>query len=85
MIHAFNERLAGGLRSLGKTLPPWARPTIAVGLLLGALLLSRLGIIDLIAVGYGALTWVFIVVLAIPLFTIGAWKVFGPKGAGIRA
>jgi uncharacterized membrane protein YkvI len=80
MIHAFNERLAGGLRSLGKSLPSWARPVIAVGLLTGALLLSRLGIIDLIAVGYGAMTWVFIAVLAIPLLTIGAWKVFRPTG-----
>lgn len=83
MIHAFNERLAGGFRSLGKTLPAWARPAIAVGLLLSASLLSRLGIIDLIAVGYGAMTWVFIAVLAIPLLTIGAWKVFGPSRAGI--
>jgi uncharacterized membrane protein YkvI len=85
MIHAFNERLANGFRSLGKTLPSWARPVIAVGLLLGALLLSRLGIIELIAVGYGAMTWVFIVVLAIPLLTIGVWKVFGPAGRRARA
>jgi uncharacterized membrane protein YkvI len=43
------------------------------------LLLSRLGIIDLIALGYGAMTWVFIAVLAVPLLTLGAWKVFGPS------
>ena len=79
MIHAFNERLAGALRQLGKTLPAWARPIIAVGLLLSALFLSRWGIIDLIAVGYGAMTWVFIGVLAVPLLTIGAWKVFRPS------
>lgn len=78
MIHAFNERLASGLRALGKTLPPYARPVVAGGLLVSALLMSRWGIIDLIAVGYGAMTWVFIVVLAIPLLTIGAWKAFGP-------
>lgn len=82
MIHAFNERLAGGLRALGRTLPPWARPAIAGGLLISALLMSRWGIIDLIAVGYGAMTWVFIGVLAIPLLTIGAWKVFAAERAG---
>jgi hypothetical protein len=27
------------------------------------------------------MTWVFIGVLAIPLLTIGAWKVFGPARA----
>jgi len=85
MIHAFNERLAGGLRSLGRTFPTWARPAVALALLLGALLLSRLGIIELIAVGYGAMTWVFIAVLAVPLFTIGAWKVLGPSRTEIRA
>jgi len=78
MIHAFNERLASGLRQLGRTLPSWARPAIAVGLLLSSLLLSRWGIIELIAVGYAAMTWVFIAVLAVPLLTIGAWKVFRP-------
>jgi len=79
MIHAFNERIAGGLQALGRTLPQVARPAIAVGLILGALLLSRWGIIDLIAVGYGAMTWVFIGILVIPLLTIGAWKVWGPE------
>jgi len=37
--------------------------------------MSRWGIIDLIAVGYGAMTWVFIGIFVIPLLTIGAWKV----------
>lgn len=76
MIHAFNERVAFSLKALGRTLPAAARPLIALALIGGALLLSRLGIIDLIAVGYGAMTWVFILILVIPLFTLGAWKVF---------
>jgi uncharacterized membrane protein YkvI len=79
MIHAFNERVAFSLKALGKALPAAARPLIALVLIGGALLLSRLGIIDLIAVGYGAMTWVFIFILVIPLFTLGAWKVFRPR------
>ncbi len=75
MIHAFNERIAGGMKALGKTLPDFARPLIAVALILGALLMSRWGIIDLIAVGYGAMTWVFIGIIVVPLLTIGIWKV----------
>jgi uncharacterized membrane protein YkvI len=75
MIHAFNERLGSGLAALDKTLPNFARPLVAVGLITGALLMSRWGIIDLIAVGYGAMTWVFICVLVIPLMTIGVWKI----------
>ena len=78
MIHAFNERIAGGMKALGKTLPSYLRPIIAITLIAAALLMSRWGIIDLIAVGYGAMTWVFIGVLVIPLLTIGAWKVWRP-------
>lgn len=79
MIHAFNERLAGGMRAMGRNLPKVARPAVAAALILGALLLSRLGIIDLIARGYGALTWVFLGVFVLPLLTVGAWKVFFSK------
>jgi uncharacterized membrane protein YkvI len=31
--------------------------------------------IDLIAVGYGALAWAYMIILVLPLFTIGVWKV----------
>ena len=82
MIHAFNERLASGLAALGRSLPRVARPAIAVGLILCALLLSRWGIIELIAVGYGAMTWVFIGIFVIPVLTIGAWKVWGARPPG---
>jgi uncharacterized membrane protein YkvI len=75
MIHAFNERIAGGLKAIGKTLPDMARPVIAIGLIICALLMSRWGIIDLIAVGYGAMSWVFIGIIVVPLLTIGVWKI----------
>ncbi|MBT8047266.1 MAG: hypothetical protein HKN57_07520 [Xanthomonadales bacterium] len=75
MIHAFNERIAGGLDAIGKTLPDFARPIIAAALIVSALLLSRWGIIELIAVGYTAMTWVFIGIIVVPLLTIGLWKV----------
>jgi len=75
MIHAFNERIAGGMKAVGRQLPKVARPIIAIALIISALLMSRWGIIDLIAVGYGAMTWVFIGIFVIPLLTIGAWKV----------
>jgi uncharacterized membrane protein YkvI len=75
MIHAYNERIDGGMKSLGKKLPDQARPAIAIALIVGALLMSRWGIIDLIAVGYGAMTWVFIGIIVVPLLTIGVWKI----------
>lgn len=75
MVHALNERVAGGMKALGKTLPDYMRPILALGLMVSALLMSRLGIIDLIAVGYGFMAWVFMFVLVIPLLTIGVWKI----------
>ena len=75
MIHAINERIAGAMENAGRELSRGYRALIAVGLLIGAFLMSRFGIIDLIAVGYSVLAWVYIAILIIPLFTIGVWKV----------
>jgi len=75
MIHAINERIAGALETVGKDLSSRNRALIAVGLLIGALLLSRFGIIDLIKVGYSALAWVYMAILVVPLFTIGVWRI----------
>ena len=80
MIHAINERIAGALEVTGKTLSSRKRAMIAIGILLLALLLSRFGIIDLIAKGYGAMTWIFMLIFVLPLFTVGAWKVLKQTG-----
>ena len=76
MIHAVNERVAGALKAIGKDLSGASRAVVAIGVLTVALLVSGFGIIDLIAVGYGALTWVYMFILIVPLFTIGVWKIF---------
>jgi uncharacterized membrane protein YkvI len=75
MIHAINERIAGAMAGVGKSLSGRNRALIAIGLLLLALLMSRFGMIDLIAVGYGALAWIYMLILIVPLFTIGVWKI----------
>ncbi len=81
MIHALNERIASTFRSNGKTLSNWLRPLIAVVLIIAAILLSRWGIIDLIAVGYNLMAWVFVLVVVVPVLTIGLWKVVFIKPA----
>jgi uncharacterized membrane protein YkvI len=75
VIHAFNERIATTFSAKNKAMPNFVRPLNAAALLILALVLSRFGIIDLIATGYNALSWVFIFVLTIPLLTIGLWKI----------
>jgi uncharacterized membrane protein YkvI len=81
-IHAANERIAGGYTERGKVMPPWLRAVVALTALLFAVTLaSQIGLIDLIAKGYGTLTWVFIAVFILPLCTVGVWKIRNRGGA----
>lgn len=80
MLHAVNERLEASCHEQGKTLPAYARPAVAIGFILAAIFAGEaVGIIDLIAQGYGVLTLVFIVVLVIPLLTLGVAKIMGAE------
>lgn len=87
MLHTINERIARTLEEHGRAMPRGLRPVLAVGLLLLALLLaSRLGIVGLIARGYGLLTFGFIAVFVVPVLTVGTWRVlarsrFSPERA----
>lgn len=74
-IHAVNERIQSELKSRGKTLPQGLRPVIAVGMLLIAFGLSTFGLIDLIAKGYGSISWGFFAIFIVPLLTIGIYKI----------
>lgn len=76
MIHAVNERVAVTMREIGNELPDWARSAIAGGFLLIAISLTPLGIIDLIASGYGTITWGFIFYYVLPVLTVGIWLLY---------
>jgi len=76
LLHAVNERLEASFEEAGKHLPQYGRPLVAVGILAIAVFAGNsLGIIDLIAKGYGFLTLVFIAVLVVPVLTIGVWRI----------
>ncbi|QIB64594.1 YkvI family membrane protein [Kineobactrum salinum] len=76
LLHSINERIDVQARESGHTLPRLARPLIAGGLLLVSVYgATEIGIVDLIAHGYGFLTYVFIAVLIVPLLTMGLWKI----------
>ena len=76
LIHGVNERIAATLHDRGVELPRWARPAVATAMLLVALLLaSRFGLVNLIANGYGLLTFGFIAVFVLPVLTIGVYKI----------
>jgi uncharacterized membrane protein YkvI len=75
LIHAVNERIAGLLEDRERVLAGWVRPAVAVGFLVVATGVSRFGLVDLIAKGYGTLTLVFIAIYVVPILTLGVWRI----------
>lgn len=80
MIHAINERIAGVYRERGHTMPVVLRSSVALILLVLGALLARFGLIDLIARGYGTLTWLFLFIFVIPVLTRGIWLMRSRSG-----
>jgi uncharacterized membrane protein YkvI len=74
-IHAVNERVQSAFDAKGKKFPDWQRPVIAVLMLVVSLGLSTVGIIELIAKGYGMIAWAIFLVYFVPLMTIGLYKI----------
>lgn len=58
-------------------LSPLQRGLIGAGVLAGAAVLSRVGIVALVAQGYTYMAYGFIALFAVPLLTVGAYRVFG--------
>ena len=76
-IHAVNERINEVYTEKNYTMPLWLRPVIAfTALVVSVVLAGEIGLIDLIAKGYGTLTWVFMLVFIAPLLTVGLVKVY---------
>lgn len=75
LLHAVNERVAAAYQHLNKPLPKSLRPTLALSfLLLASYLGNEFGLINLIAQGYGVLTYGFIALFVVPVLSIGVYK-----------
>jgi uncharacterized membrane protein YkvI len=56
-------------------MPRILRPALAVFIMvISVYAASAIGLVDLIAKGYGYLTYAFIVLLIIPVLTVGLWR-----------
>jgi uncharacterized membrane protein YkvI len=76
LLHAINERIAQALASRGRAMSGTWRLGVALGVMtLSAFGATAVGLVGLIAKGYGALTWAFIALLVVPVLTIGLWKI----------
>lgn len=81
-LHAIVDRIEHNLGDLPASwrpssgrLEPWQRAAISVGTLAIATGLATFGIIDLVAKGYSALAWGVILLLALPLLTVGVARI----------
>ena len=74
LLHAINERVAGAFAERRRPMPRGLRPAIASAVMLVAVYAATaVGLVDLIAKGYGTLTWYFLAIYVLPLLTWGAW------------
>jgi len=82
MIHAIIDRIAVNLAEYDR--PPMSRAQVAgltVAVLTAAALLSRLGLIDLVARGYTAMAYGFLALFALPLLTVGVYRIWRAPAA----
>jgi uncharacterized membrane protein YkvI len=76
LLHAVNERVAATLAESGRVMPRSARAGLALGyVVVSAYLAATFGIIELVAKGYTAMAMAFVLTVALPLLTIGVWKI----------
>lgn len=76
IVHGFNERLLGALPGISPRRDRAIRFLVPLGLSAAAILLAtRVGLVSLIAQGYGHIAWVVIAIYAAPLLTVGIWQI----------
>ncbi len=91
LIHALVHRVDDDLREMAARLDDHGeapdaglsrlqRGLLGAGILLLAMLLSRIGIITLVARGYSLMGYFFIALFALPLLTVGSWRVWRAGG-----
>ena len=79
-IKAIDDRIGLAVTHNGeKPAPSWLHPSIAVvGVILG-IIVAQFGLIPLIAKGYGTMCWIFMLIFAIPMVTVGVYKIAKAK------
>jgi uncharacterized membrane protein YkvI len=77
IVHGFNERLLAAMPGIAPRRARAIRLLVPLGLSAVAILLAgRVGLVALIAKGYGHIAWVVIAIYAVPLLTVGIWQIY---------
>jgi uncharacterized membrane protein YkvI len=82
LIHGVNERLDQAFAEKNTRMPRWMRPAVALAILFVAVVLAdAVGLTNLVAQGYGTITWGFLLVYVLPLLTYGLWLLISQSPA----
>jgi uncharacterized membrane protein YkvI len=74
LVHGVNERLDQAFAERSVRMPRWMRPAVALAILFVAVVLAdAIGLTNLVAQGYGTITWGFLLVYIVPVLTYGLW------------
>lgn len=85
IIHALLERIDTGLIGSGKLpMKRNQRRALTIAILVVSVAMAKIGIIDLIAKGYNALAYAFIVMYLVPILTIGIYKIIKRNGKPVE-
>ena len=80
LVHSINERIDRVYVEHDRAMPRWLRPIVALAALLVAIVLAnQFGLVDLIARGYGTLTYFIMLVFLLPLLTVGVLRIWRAK------
>lgn len=74
-IKAVDDRIEIAYRRKHGNVAAWIRPVITIGLTILSIVVSTFGLIPLIAKGYGTICWGFFILFAVPILTIGIYKI----------
>jgi uncharacterized membrane protein YkvI len=86
MLHAINERVARVYEERQQSMPRIVRPALSVTVMvISVYAASAIGLVALIAKGYGLLTYAFIVLFILPVLTVGVWRISRPAAGQAMA
>jgi len=75
VLQGVNERIDSYLSEKNRqALTKWGHTGVATGFMALAMIVASVGIVSLIAEGYGTLAWSFCFLYFIPLLTVGVWR-----------
>lgn len=82
LIHGVNERLAHSFQEKGRKYSGLQRSLVGVGILIISIVIAeKVGLITLIANGYGLLTWGFLIIFVIPTLSIGVAQILSYRSS----